>query len=98
MCTATSKDVIDCLNDYLMTELDSDLVVKHMLSQQILNEQQVHIIMSGMSDYQRNCLLLAEIRMMDTPSLLSFCEILQMIDCQNHIVNVLLNGKKTIFS
>ena len=97
MCIATSKDVIDCLNDCLMTELDSDLVVQHMLSQQILNVLEVHIIMSGMSDYQRKCLLLAKVRLMDTQSLLSFCKILQMIDCQKHIANVLLNGKKTIF-
>ena len=74
--------------------MDRDLIVKHMLSQQMLNDYEFHIIMSGMSEYQRNCLLLEKIRLMNTDSLVSFCKILQMIDCQKHIANVLLNGEK----
>ena len=74
--------------------MDRDLIVKHMLSQQMLNDHEFHIIMSGMSEYQRNCLLLEKILLMNTDSLVSFCKILQMIDCQKHIANVLLNGEK----
>ena len=76
--------------------MDSGLIVKHMLSQQMLNDHEFHIIMSGMGDYQRNCLLLEKIRLMNTDSLVSFCKILHMFDCQKHIANVLLNGKKLI--
>ena len=73
--------------------MDSDLIVQHMLSQQLLNDQEVHTIMSAASDYQKNCLVLEKIRLMDTQSLVSFCDILQIIDCQNHISSVLMNGK-----
>ena len=76
--------------------MDRDLIVKQMLSQQMLNDPEFHIIISGMSEHQRNCLLLEKIRLMKTDSLVSFCKILQMFDCQKHIANVLLNGKKLI--
>ena len=73
--------------------MDSDLVVQHMLSQQLLNDQEVYTIMSAASVYQKNCLVVEKIRLMDTQSLLSFCDILQLFDCQNHISDVLINGK-----
>ena len=73
--------------------MDSDLIVEHMLSQQLLNDQEVHTIMSAASSFQKNCLILEKIRIMDTKSLVSFCEILQMFDFQKHIASVLLNGK-----
>ena len=91
--TATSKDVIDHFSHYLTTEMDSDLIVEHMLSQQLLNDQEVHIIMSAASSFQKNCLLFEKMRLMDTKSLVSFCEILQKFDCQKHIADALLNGK-----
>ena len=73
--------------------MDSDLIVQHMLSQQLLNDQEVHTIMSAASDYQKNCLVVEKIRLMDTQSLVSFCDVLQMFDCQNHISSVLINGE-----
>ena len=91
--TDSSKDLIDYYSDYLTTEMDSDLLIQHMLSQQILNDQDVHTVMSAASDYQKNCLVLEKIRLMETQSLVSFCEILQMFDSQKHIANILLNGK-----
>ena len=91
--TATSKDLIDHFSHYLTTEMDSDLIVEHMLSRQLLKNQEVHTIISAASSFQRNCLILEKIRLMDIKSLVSFYEILQMFDCQNHIANVLLNGK-----
>ena len=73
--------------------MDSDLIVQHMLSQQLLNDQELHTIMSAASDYQKNCLVVEKIRLMDTQSLVSFLNILQLFDCQNHIFDVLINGK-----
>ena len=73
--------------------MDSDLVVQYMLSQQLLNDQEVYTIMSAASVYQKNCLVVEKIRLMDTQSLLSFCDILQLFHCQNHISDVLINGK-----
>ena len=90
--TDTIKDLIDHFNNYLTTEMDSDLIVQHMLSQQLLNDQEVYTIMSAASDYQKNCLVMERIRMMDTQSLVSFCKILQKFDCQNHISSLLING------
>ena len=73
--------------------MDSDLIVQHMLSQQLLNDQEVHTIMSGASDYQKNCLVVERVRLMDKQSLVSLCKILQIFDSQKHIGAVLLNGK-----
>lgn len=91
--TATNKDIIDCFNHYLTTEMDNNLIVQHMLSQNLLNDQEFCTIKSGMSDYHKNCLILEKIRLMNAQSLVQFCKILQMFDCQKHIANVLLNGK-----
>ena len=91
--TATSKDVIDHFSHYLTTEMDGDLIVEYMLSQQLLNDQEVHTTMSAASSFQKNCLILEKIRLMDTKSLVSFCETLQMFDCHKNIASVLLNGK-----
>ena len=73
--------------------MDSDLIVRHMLSQQLLNDQELHTILSAASDYQKNCLVVEKIRLMDTRYIVSFCEILQMFDSQKHISTVLINGK-----
>jgi len=73
--------------------MKSDLIVQQMLSQQLLNDQDYQTIMSAASDYQKNCLVLEKVRLMDIKSLESLCEILQMFDCQKHIATVLLNGK-----
>ena len=73
--------------------MDSGLIAKHMLSQQLLSDQELHTIMSAASDYQKNCLVVEKIRLMDTQHLLSFCGILQMFDHQNHISSLLINGR-----
>ena len=73
--------------------MDNDLIVQHMLSQQLLNDQEVHTIMSAASDYQKNCLVVEKIRLMDRKFILLLCKILQMSDSQKHIATVLLNGK-----
>jgi len=97
MFTATSKDLIDHFSHYLTTEMSSDLIVEQMLSQQLLNDQDYQIIMSAASDYQKNCLILEKVRLMDTKSLETFCEILQIFNCQKHIAAVLMNGKENDF-
>ena len=67
-----------------------------MLSQQLLNDQELHTIKSAASDYQKNCLVVEKARLMDKQSLLLLCEILQMFDSQKHIAAALLNGKALI--
>ena len=73
--------------------MNSDLIIQHMLSQQLLNDQDVSTIMSATSDHQKNCLVFEKVRSMDNQSLVSFCRILQMFDNQKHIAAELLNGK-----
>ena len=63
-----------------------------MLSQQLLNSEEFHTIMSAASDYQKNCLIMEKARLMDKPCLVSLCEILQMFDSQKHVAAVLLKG------
>ena len=92
LLTDTIKDLIDHFSDYLTTEMDSDLIVQHMLSQQLLNDQEVHTMMSAASDYQKNCLVVERIRLMDTQSLVSFCKILQKFYGHDHISRLLMNG------
>lgn len=91
--TATSKDVIDYFNHFLTTEMDCDSILQHSLTKQLLNDQEVRTIMGAVSDHQKNCLVVEKVRLMETNSLESFCELLQKFDCQKHIANVLLNGK-----
>ena len=73
--------------------MDSDLIIEHMSSQQLLNGQEAHTITSAASSFQKNCLILEKMRLMNAKSLVSFCETLQKFDCQKHIASVLLNGK-----
>ena len=73
--------------------MDSGLLVQHMLSQKLINDQKFHTIIRGMNDYHRNCLILESVQLMDTQSLMCFCKILQMLNHQKHIASVLLNGK-----
>ena len=78
--------------------MDGDLIVEHMLSQQLLDDQEVHTISSATSSFQKNSLILEKMRLMDTKPLVSFCETLQKLDCQKHIASVLLNGKPSSYS
>ena len=71
--------------------MDSDLILQHMLSQQLLSDQEAHTIKSAASKYQKNCLVVERIRLMDTRSLVSICKILRRFDCQNHIASLLIN-------
>lgn len=91
--TDTSKDLIDHFSHYLTTEMDSDLIFQQMSSQQLFSGQEVLTIMSAASVYQKNCLVLEKIRLMDTQYLVSFCKTLQIFDSQKHIAVLLLNGK-----
>ena len=76
--------------------MDAD-IVQQMLSQQLLNDDEVENLMNAASNYQKNCLLLEKIRLMDMQTLELFCKLLQSCDSQKHIADVLVNGKLRLF-
>ena len=73
--------------------MDGNIVVQQMLTQQLLNDEEVENLMNAASDYQKNCLLLEKIRLMDMQALELFCKVLQSSDSQKHIADVLINGE-----
>ena len=64
-----------------------------MLTKQLLNEEEIQNLANSASSYQKNCLLLEKIRLMDMERLESFCKLLKSIDGQKHVADVLVNGK-----
>ena len=73
--------------------MDCDLIVQHMLTRQLLKESEVLNLPNATSRYQKNCLLLERIRLMDMLRLESFCELVGSFESQKHIADVLVNGK-----
>ena len=87
---ATVKDFINHYYDYLSVNMDAEVVTQLMVSQQLLSED---IVMAASSDYQKNCLILQQIRQMNVQSLVSFSESLLTNDVQKHIGTMLIDGK-----
>ena len=69
--------------------MDAKVVTQLMVSQQLLSED---IVMAASSDYQKNCLILEQIRLMNVQSLVSFGELLQSTNSQKHIGTILMQG------
>ena len=87
---ATVKDFINHYYDYLSVNMDAEVVTQLMVSQQLLSED---IVMAASSDYQKNCLILQQVRQMNVQSLVSFSESLLTNDVQKHIGTMLIDGK-----
>ena len=64
-----------------------------MLTKKLLNEEEIQNLVNAASSYQKNCLLLEKIRLMDMERLELFCRLLKSTDGQKHIADVLVNGK-----
>ena len=73
--------------------MDCDLIVQQMLTRQVLKDNEVQNLLNATSRYQKSCLLLERIRLMDVQRLESFCELLGSFESQKHIADVLVNGK-----
>ena len=86
----TVKDFIDHYYDYLSVNMDAEVVIQLMVSQQLLSED---IVVAASSDYQKNCLILQQVRLMNVQSLVSFGELLLTNDSQKHIGTMLIDGK-----
>ena len=70
--------------------MDAEVVTQLMLSQQLLSEDNVT---AASSDYQKNCLILEQVTLMNVHSLESFAELLLTNDSQNYIGKMLTDGK-----
>ena len=86
---ATVKDFINHYYDYLSVNMDAEVVTQLMVSKQLLSE---NIVMAASSNYQKNCLILEQVTLMDVQSLVSFAELLLMSDSQKHIGEHLIQG------
>ena len=69
--------------------MDAEVVAQLMLSQQLHRED---IVMAASSGYQKNCLILEQVTLMNVQSLVSFAELLLTSDSQNHIGKMLIDG------
>jgi len=85
----TVKDFIDHYYDYLSVNMDAEEVMQLMISQQLLSED---VVMAAQSSYQKACLILEQLRLMDVQALISFSKLLQENLSQRNIGNLLLNG------
>ena len=63
-----------------------------MISQQLLSEDAV---MAAQSNYHKSCLILQQVRLMDSKALASFCELLKADEGHKSIGETMLNGKQT---
>ena len=89
MYIATVKDFINHHYNYLLVNMDAEVVTQLMVSQQLLSED---IVMAASSDYQKNCLILQQLSLMNMELLMSFSKLLQSIEYQKHIGATLIAG------
>jgi len=85
------KSLIDHYYDYLLVNMDAEVVAHFMISQQLLSED---IVLAAQSVYNKNCLILEQFRLMDMKTLKLLCEILQSTSNENqrNVGETLLNG------
>ena len=70
--------------------MDPEVVTKLMESQQLLNKNN---LMAASTDYQKNCLILQQISLMNVKEILLFSELLLTSDRQKHIGQMLIKGE-----
>ena len=70
--------------------MDGHIVTKLMVSQPLINEG---AIMNASNDYQKTCLILQQLRLMDMQSLESFGEMLLTDNNQKHVGKMLIDGE-----
>ena len=86
---ATVKNFINHYYDYLSVNMDAEVVTQLMVSKQLLSE---NIVMAASSDYQKNCLILEQLTLMDVQSLVSFAKLLQTSNSSKYIGAILIQG------
>ena len=92
---ATTEDFINHYYDYLSVNMDAEVVAELMVSQQLLSE---NIFVTASSDYQKKCIILQQIGLMNVEKILSFSNLLLTNDSQKHIGQMLIKGEKFIIA
>jgi len=87
-----TKQIVDHFYHKLSCEMDADVIVQEMSTKQLLSDDDMYTISIAMNKYQKNCLVLDRVRLMNMTSLMSFCFVMQGIDHLRHIGTTLLNG------
>jgi len=87
----TVKYFIDQFYEYLSVNMDGDLVLQMMVSQQQIPIEDA-VMTVAQSCYQKTCLILERARVMDLQALIAFCKMLQRIESQRSIGNLLTKG------
>ena len=87
---ATVRDFVNHYYDYLLVNMDAEVVTQLMVSQKILNE---HIVKYATSDYQKNSLILQQVALMNEQAVIAFSQLLVTNDNQKHIGTTLINGE-----
>ena len=77
MTTATM--LIGHYHGLLLKSIDADMLLNKLRSAGLLTAHEQTIISSSHSDYHKNWLLLEHVRHLDTPALVTFCELVQDI-------------------
>jgi len=72
--------------------MDAEVVAQLMISQQLLNAKN---IMTAQSVYNKNCLILEKVQLMDVQTLAVFCGWLKANESQTKIGETLFNGLLT---
>jgi len=85
----TVKEFIDHHYDHLSVNMESDVVMDFIASQQLISQD---AMMASSSDYQMNCLLLEGIRKMNVQQLQALCELLITSDYQKRFGEFLKEG------
>ena len=84
------EQLIDLHYNYLSVNMDPEVVVQLMISQQLLSED---VVLTAQSCYHKNCLILEKVGLMDTKKFVLFCELLKQDDSGRKIGEMLLTGK-----
>ena len=84
------KDYVDHYYGYLSVNMDAEVITKLMVSQQLLSED---ALMAASNDYQINCLILQQVRMMNLQTILSFGQLLQTDDSQKEIGTMFVDSE-----
>ena len=75
----TSTLLIGYYHGLLLSIIDADILTDDMCSVGLLSSHEQIDISSGHSIYQKNCLLLENVRHMNIQDLMAFCELVQEI-------------------
>jgi len=73
-----------------MQHMDPNAIFEMSEFETLINSAELMFLLS--IDYMKNCYILEQIRILETPKLFSFFCALYKIDGQKHIADILLNG------